>query len=129
MVPAGRTVLGRRGEGVRLLSRYVVVGAVNTACGYLVIFAFMYGAGWSPEASNVIGYAIGLVTSFALNRRFTFESSGPRAREFARFLGTFAVAFLANFAVLALMVRALELHAGGLADRGGGGLRRRLRSC
>lgn len=96
---------------MRLLSRYVVVGAVNTAWGYLLIFAFMYVAGWSPEASNVMGYAIGLVTSFVLNRRFTFESSGPRAREFARFLATFAIAFLANFMVLALMVRVLGMHA------------------
>jgi putative flippase GtrA len=90
--------------------RYLVVGALNTAWGYLLIFAFMYGAGWSPESSNVMGYAIGLVTSYALNRRFTFRSRNTAAPEFVRFLATFAAAFAANFVVLMLLVRVLGVH-------------------
>jgi len=97
---------------VKQLSRYLVVGALNTAWGYLLIFGFMYGLGWSPEASNVMGYAIGLVTSYLLNRTFTFRSRNTTLPEFGRFLWTFAVAFAANFATLAFLVRGLELHAG-----------------
>jgi putative flippase GtrA len=95
---------------MRRFSRYLVVGALNTAWGYLLIFGFMYAAGWSPEASNVAGYAIGLVTSYLLNRRFTFGSRDTKAPEFARFLATFGIAFAANFAVLALLVRVLGVH-------------------
>ena len=97
---------------MRQFSRYLVVGVLNTLWGYFVIFAFMYGLRWSPEASNIMGYAIGLVTSYALNRRFTFRSADTTAPEFARFLATFFVAFAANFATLALLVRVLEVHAG-----------------
>lgn len=93
-------------------SRYLVVGVLNTAWGYLLIFSFMYLLRWSPEASNVAGYAVGLLTSYALNRHYTFRSRNTTAPEFARFLGTFGVAFAANFAALTLLVRAFGVHAG-----------------
>jgi putative flippase GtrA len=97
---------------MRQFSRYVVVGVLNTLWGYLLIFGFMYGLGWSPQASNVMGYAIGLVTSYALNRRFTFRSDDTTLPEFARFLGTFFIAFAANFATLTVLVEGLKAHAG-----------------
>lgn len=96
---------------MKQFSRYLAVGLLNTAWGYLLIFGFMYIAGWSPEASNVMGYAIGLVTSYGLNRRFTFNSRDTTGPEFARFLATFALAFAANFAILMLLVRVLGVHA------------------
>ncbi len=105
---------------MKQFSRYLVVGFLNTAWGYLLIFSFMYLLGWSPEASNVMGYAIGLVTSYALNRHYTFRSRDTPAPEFARFLGTFAVAFAANFATLAFLVRILEVHAGASQVLAGG---------
>jgi putative flippase GtrA len=97
---------------MKQFSRYLVVGALNTAWGYLLIFTFMYGLDWSPEASNVMGYAIGLLTSYAMNRHYTFRSRNTTAPEFVRFLATFGVAFAANFATLALLVRAFGVHAG-----------------
>lgn len=97
---------------MRQFSTYLVVGLLNTAWGYALIFGFMYGLGWSPEASNVAGYAIGLVTSYLLNRTFTFRSRDTKLPEFARFLAIFAVAYLANLAALALLVRVAGVHAG-----------------
>jgi putative flippase GtrA len=97
---------------VNQLSRYLAVGVLNTLWGYLLIFGFMYGLDWSPEASNVAGYAIGLLTSYLLNRTFTFRSRNTTLPEFGRFLSSFAVAFAANFATLAFLVRVLELHPG-----------------
>ena len=106
------TILGMRRQVVGELSRYVTVGVLNTAWGYLLIFAFMYLAHWSPEASNIAGYAIGLLTSYLLNRKFTFNSQAKMSGEFGRFIVIFAIAFLANFATLAFLVRVLEIHAG-----------------
>jgi putative flippase GtrA len=97
---------------MRQFSRYVAVGILNTAWGYVIIFACMYLLGWSPEASNVAGYAVGLVTSYALNRTYTFRSRASKAPEFARFVTIFAIAYLANLAVLALLVRVAGFHAG-----------------
>lgn len=85
-------------------ARYLVAGALNTAWGYLVIFGLMYLVGLSPEASNVGGYLVGLVTSYLLNRAFTFRTRGLKGPEFARFLFFFAVAFGANFAMLKVLL-------------------------
>ena len=93
-------------------ARYLLVGGLNTLWGYALIFGFMWGLGWSPEASNVAGYAIGLVTSYVLNRIFTFRSTAPKAGEFSRFVAIFLIAYLANLAVLAFLVRVAGVHAG-----------------
>jgi putative flippase GtrA len=96
---------------MRQFSRYLVVGVLNTVWSYLIIFASMYLLRWSPEASNVGGYAIGLLTSYALNRTYTFNSRGAKGPEFARFIGIFAIAFCANFVALMLLLRVLGVNA------------------
>jgi len=96
---------------VRQFSRYLVVGILNTAWSYVVIFGLMYLLRWSPEASNIAGYAIGLLTSYLLNRTYTFNSRAARAPEFARFVGIFAIAFCANFLALTLLLRVFDMHA------------------
>lgn len=93
-------------------SRFVLVGIANTALGYAVIFACMYLAELSPELSNAAGYAIGLLASYFLNRRFTFRSAQRRGTEFVRFVLVFVAAYTANLAVLIVLVRVLMFHAG-----------------
>lgn len=94
------------------LARFLVVGIVNTGVGYGVIFACMYLAGLSPEASNMIGYMIGLVAAYLLHRNFTFRSTGRRDAEFARFVSVFLIAYTANLGVLIVLVRVVAVHAG-----------------
>lgn len=91
--------------------RFLVVGVANSVLGYAVIFGLMLGAGWSPEVSNVSGYALGLTVSYVLNRSFTFRSRAKHLGEVSRFLIVFGIAFGLNLIVLALCVRVL-----GVAD-------------
>ncbi|WP_218510919.1 GtrA family protein [Variovorax sp. dw_308] len=90
---------------MRQLLKFAVVGVVNTALGYAVIFACMYLAGLGPATSNVIGYAVGLIISYSLNRSFTFRSAAPPRREIVRFVAIFLLAYLANFLTLVLLIR------------------------
>ena len=92
--------------------RFVTVGVFNTILGYCVIFACMYLAKMSPERSNITGYAVGLIASYVLNRRFTFNSKQNRRSEIVRFLAVFAVAYTLNFAVLVILIHRLGLHEG-----------------
>lgn len=92
--------------------RFFVVGVLNTALGYAVIFACMYWLGLRPETSNAIGYGLGLVLSFALHRSFTFASRGHVGREFVRFIAVFAIAYGLNLGCLLLLVYVLGVHAG-----------------
>jgi putative flippase GtrA len=55
--------------------RYGLVGLVNTAVCLSAIFVSMHVIGLPYALANAIGYALGLIASFLLNRRFTFRSS------------------------------------------------------
>jgi putative flippase GtrA len=101
----------RYAEEARRLARFIAVGVLNTLVGYGLIFGLMLLAGWSPELSNITGYALGLVVAYLLHRSVTFKSENKRGSEFGRFLLVFAIAFSANFVTLWVL-----LHAFGLAD-------------
>ena len=82
------------------LLRFGLTGLANSAVGWAVIFGGLW-AGMSGLAANAAGYAVGLLLSFTLNRRFVFGVTGAvSVREVAKFLAAFAVAYGANVAVL-----------------------------
>lgn len=92
--------------------KFVMVGTLNTALGYAVIFACMYLLGFSAVLSNVTGYLFGLTISYALNRSFTFKSTSKSKTEVVRFLFVFLVAYLANLGVLLALIRYAGMHEG-----------------
>lgn len=92
--------------------RFLTVGVFNTLLGYCIIFACMYLAKMSPEASNITGYAVGLVTSYLLNRTYTFRSQQKHRSELIRFLIVFAVAYGLNFAMLVILIHKMSVHEG-----------------
>jgi putative flippase GtrA len=92
--------------------RYVAVGVLNTFLGYFVIFGCMYLLGMHPVASNIAGYAVGLVVSYTLNRSYTFNSTQDRRPEILRFLAVFAIAYMLNFVALLLLIYEFGMHEG-----------------
>jgi putative flippase GtrA len=98
--------------GVKQLLRFAAVGVLNTVVGYAVIFACMYLAGLGAVTSNILGYAVGLVVSYVLNRTFTFRSAAGKKREIIRFVSIFMVAYLANIGVLMLLIEKAQVHKG-----------------
>lgn len=92
--------------------KFVMVGTLNTALGYAVIFACMYLLGLSAVLSNVTGYLFGLTFSYALNRNFTFKSTSKSKTELVRFLFVFLVAYFANLGVLLALLRYAEMNEG-----------------
>lgn len=90
--------------------RYLIVGGLNTAWGYGLIFSFMHFLRWSPIASNIAGYGAGLISSYLFNRVFTFTSPSPKGAEFARFVVVFLTAFSTNLLVLTILVRVLLVN-------------------
>lgn len=88
----------------RTAPRFLIVGVVNTVVGLSVIFFCKAFFGLGDASANVIGYAFGLLTSFTLNRTWTFDFRGRSSLALARFIGVFLVAYLLNLAtVLALI--------------------------
>ena len=60
--------------------------------------------------SNVLGYAVGLVVSYLLNRAFTFRSPAVSKIEFLRFVSILLLAYAANLAVLVFLIRHTSVH-------------------
>ena len=76
--------------------RFVAVGIVNTATGLSIIYAVMFFFKANPVVANVIGYAVGLCVSFALNRVWTFNSRKPIAHVLPKYLFVAGVSYLLN---------------------------------
>jgi putative flippase GtrA len=92
--------------------RFITVGVVNTALSYCVILGCMYFAKISPELSNISGYIFGVVISYCLHRKFTFDSSQQRVREIGRFLLVFGMSYGFNFVVLIFLIHKVEVDKG-----------------
>ena len=88
----------------RTFWRFVMVGLLNTAAG----LGMIYGARWlgmGEVAANGTGYALGLMLSFSLNRRWTFRHRGPWLALASRFCVVTLLAWLVNLAILLALLR------------------------
>lgn len=83
------------------IGRFGLAGIANTLVGYGVILAGLF-AGLGDYMANALGYAVGLLVSFTLNRRYTFEVRGSVERaEIMRFFVAVGLAYAGSLAVLA----------------------------
>jgi len=94
----------------RSLIRFVLVGVANTVCGLGIIYAAKYFGHVDDVPANVLGYAVGVVLSFTLNKRWTFRHRGPAAQAFARFVIVMGTAYVLN---LLTVLAALKLGVNG----------------
>lgn len=82
------------------IGRYAVSGLANTALGLGVIFALHGWAGLGVVPSNVVGYLLGWILSYGLNRNWTFAHRGDMRRSFPAFIALVLGAFLVNIALV-----------------------------
>ena len=94
------------------LIRFGLVGVFNTVLGYAIIFTAMYGLKFSPVVSNALGYGFGLITSYWLNRTFTFRSASAVKPEAVKFLIVVGFSYAINLAVLLAWMKVFGLHEG-----------------
>ena len=86
---------------------YNLVGIVNTLLGFSIIFSLMF-SGLSATLSNFIGYAIGAVLSYYLNRKYTFKSTTNVKAEALKFFAVLFVAYILNFITLQWLLEFLN---------------------
>ena len=88
----------------RLSFCYVLVGICNTLVGYSVIFILIY-LGFVPEIANMLGYIVGFINSYVLNKNFTFKSKNSHKHDLLRFGIAMGVAYMAQFIAMSVMYR------------------------
>jgi putative flippase GtrA len=88
-----------------------VVGVLNTLAGLLVIYTLKYVFATPDVAANLVGYAVGLTTSYTLNRRWTFAFRGSHRDAIGRFIVVTLVAYGANLALVCAAVSLFSVNS------------------
>lgn len=82
------------------LGRYALTGGLNTAVGFTVIIGLLY-LGLADIPANALGFCIGFLISFFVNRSWTFQQhSKPTRSEIGLFISSFLVAYMVNFLII-----------------------------
>jgi putative flippase GtrA len=87
-------------ETHRQVWRYAVTGVINTALGLLVILILHVVLNVGLVVSNAVGYGVGVVCSFLLNRSWTFSSQAKILSAGSKYLATVGIAFAVCITVL-----------------------------
>lgn len=80
--------------------RFAVVGMINTSVGLAIIFALMFFMKIGPAVANALGYVIGLLISFALNRMWTFQSSRSLAEVLPKYVALAVACYFLNLGIV-----------------------------
>ncbi len=91
--------------------RFGIVGVLNTGITLAVIFVLMKGLGVHYALSNCIGYVVGFLNSFVLNKKWTFRSKGNVGVEGVLFVAVFGVCYLIQLGALVLMKETMGIKA------------------
>jgi polyisoprenyl-phosphate glycosyltransferase len=92
------------------LIKYLLVGVANTAIGLSVIYSAMYFLRLDVVPANLLGYGVGIVSSFILNKHWTFASNDHVVSSFLRFLLVLAVAYAANLGTVLVAVSHFDFN-------------------
>ena len=95
------------------LFKYGIVGVINTLITMIVIWVilkFWFGVVSKEKASalqmivsNFFGYTAGVISSFILNRSWTFESKSDWKTGFLKFLLTFGVCYVLQLVLVLIL--------------------------
>ena len=88
----------------RQISRFAIVGALNTIVGIAVIFVLYKGFDFGLVASNAAGYGVGIILSFVLNGSWTFGAASYCLAVIAKYAALVCFAFLMNILLIQLLM-------------------------
>lgn len=92
------------------LIRYLFVGIANTIVGLSTIYFAMYFLQLKVVYANALGYTVGVLLSFTLNKKWTFKSSDHVLYSLIRFLLVLALAYVANLGTVLLAVNKFQIN-------------------
>lgn len=90
--------------------KFNIVGIINTIFGYSIVFGTMYFLNFDAKISNALGYILGVLLSYYLNRKYTFKSEARVKNEILKFFGVFIIAYTFNFLTLVLSIEYLHIN-------------------
>jgi len=106
--------LDRWQETVRRLTVFGVVGCANTLLDFSIYTVLVTGVGMAPLIANLFSFTSGGISSFLLNRRFTFQATNHQisVAQVARFVLVTAVCLaVSSLAIYCLLLVTTALPA------------------
>ena len=82
--------------GIKKVIRFLLVGIINAISGYTLIILLYSLLNFHFYLANFIGYLLGLIISFILNRKFVFKAKGKIKGQFLKFLFSFFLSYFLN---------------------------------
>lgn len=92
----------------RELLSFGIVGLVSNAITYGIYLALTAVEVGHKTAMTLV-FAASVLSTYALNRRWTFRHRGSMVRSATRYVGIYAAAYLVNLLLLTLLVDVLGL--------------------
>lgn len=89
------------------LLRYGIVGLISNAMGYALYVGLTYMGIGSKLAMSLL-YVLGILQTFAFNRRWSFRHKGIHGRLFIRYGVTYGIGYLINLSALFVLVDWLD---------------------
>lgn len=90
------------------LSRYVVVGLMSNATGYL-LYILLTTLGLGHKTTMTLLYLIGTLQTFIFNKRWTFTYRDGTRKSLLRYLVAYGCCYILNLVILYLFVDQLGL--------------------
>ena len=88
--------------GIIQFIKFCFVGVLNTLITLVSIDIFSDKLGMPYELANFLGFVLGFINSFVLNKIWTFKSRENILRESLSFIGAFGISYGIQFLVLKL---------------------------
>jgi putative flippase GtrA len=91
--------------------KFGLVGVANTGFTYLIFYVLEKLLGVSLYIANPISYFIPTISSFYLNKMWTFKSDGEVKKEGILFFTVIGIVWLIQYGLLFLMVEKYKVDA------------------
>ncbi len=96
--------------GIKKVIRFLLVGIINAISGYTLIILLYSLLNFHFYLANFIGYLLGLIISFILNRKFVFKAKGKIKGQFLKFLFSFFLSYFLNIFVFYICSEFINLN-------------------
>jgi len=99
----------KSGQIVGQLYKFILVGIFNTLVGYGTFFIALIFVNYL--IALILAHVVGVLTSYAWNRAWTFKSTNSMAVEFMKFESVYLIGLAINMALLYVAVDIMDLDA------------------
>ena len=98
-------------SGIVQFVKFSIVGVLNTSIHYCSFYLLFHYLGVYYLLASAIGYTLGLINSFLLNKSWTFRVKQiQNSTAFMKFLAVNMVAFLTNLIALSLLTESYSIY-------------------